>query len=245
MVGKECGCRERPVSLSCFQRAHSGRSLARQLGINLLEVGTFELHDERYRRNSGDRCFYCKQELFSRLLKLPAFEGWRVCDGTHAEDDSSDRPGNRARLELGIASPLRVCGFTKAEIRVIASGIGLANWNKPASPCLASRVPVGTRVNEHRLESAGLIESALARAGYEIYRARIAQDQVRVEVGPGEVGRLGGDQRLRSEIVKLAESRGYSRVFFDPVGYRGGDTSLSTELASAVSSVSRIIEELS
>lgn len=196
----------------------TAREVAAHLEAPLLELSTDELSDARYRANRGDRCYFCKSALFDRAAVEEALNGWSLCDGTNADDLVADRAGMRAGGERGVRSPLREAGFGKAEIRALARERGLENWDRPARPCLASRVQVGTEVNSAVLGNVEQLESVLAAANFRVYRARIQDDQVTVVLGKDELGRLGEPEWTRA-FTEKAEALGYRTVRFDENGY--------------------------
>ena len=195
------------------------RRVAAECGGELLEIETTELEREGYRANAGDRCFYCKDELYSRIGSHPRLEGWSVCDGTHAEDPADDRPGMRAAEERGVHSPLRDVGLTKAEIRALAQEYRLENWDRPARPCLSSRVVTGTEVSAETLHGIERLEAILERAGFRVYRARVDKDDVIVTVAPDELERFA-EAEWRTRFVEEANRLGFRRVLADLRGYR-------------------------
>ncbi|MHC4342438.1 MAG: ATP-dependent sacrificial sulfur transferase LarE, partial [Planctomycetota bacterium] len=122
-------------------------AVARHLGVPHRVVATQEMSDPAYTANDGERCYFCRREMYGALEKLAAAEGLAaIADGLQAEDDADDRPGVRAAVEQGVLHPLREAGFRKRELRRLARSFGLALHDKPAQPCLASRLPVGVEV---------------------------------------------------------------------------------------------------
>ena len=125
------------------------------------------------RANPSDRCYYCKQQIFSTIIDTAARDGYSlILDGTNASDDASDRPGMRALKELKVRSPLRECGLTKAEIRRLSREAGLFTWDKPAYACLATRVAQGEEITAEKLEKTELAEGYLMRMGFSDLRVR-------------------------------------------------------------------------
>jgi len=188
------------------------------------DLETEELDHPGYRANRGDRCYHCKTELYSRIRTStdPRLEGVTVIDGTHAEDLAGDRPGIVAAGEQGVSSPLREFGFTKTEIRSLAREMGLPNWDRPARPCLASRIPVGTEVDRELLAKVEALEILLAGEGFSIFRARCDRQEVVIELGTEELERRrenGWRRRLRAFAGRL----GYDQVRLDlrPYGGKG------------------------
>ncbi len=197
----------------------SARTVALALGVPLLEIATHELERPEYVANAGDRCFHCKTELYGLLAGHPQLRGRVLVDGTHAEDPSGDRPGMRAASEQGVRSPLREAGLGKRAIRAWARELGLPNWSRPARPCLASRVGIGTEVTTGRLETIAALETILAEEAFRVFRARIDGELVVIQLGRAELSRLP-EPRWRTRIVERARALGISRVLFDEDGYR-------------------------
>jgi uncharacterized protein len=196
------------------------RALAASLGVTLREVETAELDDPRYVVNAGDRCFFCKTELYSKLLAATEDIPLRtVVDGNHAGDVGADRPGMRANATLGIASPLQDVGLGKAEIRALSRALGLAQWDKPEAACLASRVPVGTAVTAGTLGRIGAAERVLKSLGFRHVRVRHEGHIARVEVSPSDMPRVVDE---RTAIVAGIRSVGYDYVTLDLGGYTKG-----------------------
>ena len=166
------------------------RQVADHIGARLIEVETEELESEEYRANRGDRCFYCKNELYGMISRDPRLREHHIADGTNADDVAGDRPGMRAAAAIGVVSPLREAEFGKSDIRSLARFRGLSNWDRPARPCLASRIAVGTQVDARKLADVEALEAVLSRHGFSGYRARIVDRRVLVEVGLDEVARL-------------------------------------------------------
>lgn len=196
------------------------RRVAAEIDAPLVELPTSELERPAYRANAGDRCYHCKSELFDRVVAAARFPGWTVCDGTHAGDATQDRAGWRAGQERGVRSPLREVGLDKADVRALARADGLSVWDRPARPCLASRVAVGHEVTRSVLADIEAFESVLAAARFRVYRARVAGDRVTIELGQEELTRAD-ESHWRAELADLARARGYRDVLVDPDGYRG------------------------
>ena len=155
----------------------------------MLELDTAELDDPRYAANPSNRCYYCKTELWSRLVPVARARGFAtVVDGTNADDLSDYRPGAQAAREHHVASPLAELGFTKLHIRHASRALGIPTWQQPSSPCLSSRLPYGTEVTRGRLRQIELAEAALRRLGIAgDLRVRFHDDLARVELAPTEL----------------------------------------------------------
>jgi pyridinium-3,5-biscarboxylic acid mononucleotide sulfurtransferase len=198
------------VALECVER----------FGIPHLEVSTDELSEPGYVANAPDRCYFCKDELWSRLAGVARDRGLRtVVDGSNADDAGDHRPGARAAREHGVRSPLAEAGLTKPEIRVLSRRAGLPTWDQPASPCLASRVAYGIEVTPERLEQVERAEEALARRGLREFRVRHHGDVARIEVAPAELDAAAA--ALGPEVLYL-RGLGFDRILLDVEGYRRG-----------------------
>lgn len=198
----------------------AARETAAQLGLTLVEIETGELHDERFAANPSDRCYYCKQELFSVLRAMADERGLaHVADGNNADDLSDHRPGRRAAEELGIISPLQDIGMTKAEIREASRTLGLPTWDKPSMACLASRFPYGVRIEADGLAQVGRAEEALRALGLAQVRVRVHGPVARLEVAPDELERAFA---ARDEVSAALKSAGFAYAALDLDGYRTG-----------------------
>ena len=159
------------------------RRLCALCGINLKIIEADTLSDARIAENTEQRCYNCKKLLFSLLKQRAAEDGCTfVIDGTNASDRASDRPGMKALEELGIRSPLRECGITKADVRIFSKKARLFTWNKSSYACLATRIPCGTPIREEKLRLIEKSENALARLGFIDFRIRLEGNAARIEV---------------------------------------------------------------
>lgn len=212
----------------------TARRVAQQFGIPVHEVETNELNDPNYAANPSNRCFFCKSELWSRLVPLAMERGLSaVVDGTNADDLHDHRPGAAAGAERGVMSPLAIVGFTKGEIRERSRARGIPTWEQPSSPCLASRLPYGTVVTRERLSQVERAEAALRALGIRgEMRVRHHGDLARIEIIPDEIGRwLAPDaaRRLRDAVV----AAGFARVAVDLRGYRSGSLNVLAGVTAA------------
>ena len=198
----------------------SARSLARHLGLNLIEVETCELSDPRFAANPPERCYYCKMELFGLITHVADVHGLEyIADGSNADDFTDFRPGSKAAAEYKVVSPLQDVGMTKDDIRAVARELGLPNWDKPSMACLASRFPYGTPISEAGLERVAAAENALRQLGLTQFRVRAHDDMARVEVAPEEMDRAW---QLRTDVSKAVRAAGFTWVAQDMDGYRTG-----------------------
>jgi pyridinium-3,5-biscarboxylic acid mononucleotide sulfurtransferase len=196
------------------------RRCAREHGIPHMEVETREIDDPRYAANPANRCYYCKAELWSVLLRLAQQRGIAaVLEGSNADDAADWRPGLAAARERGVLSPLMDAGLTKAEIRLLSRDAGLPTWDQPAAPCLASRIAYGVPVTRERLGQVERAEASLRAAGFVEFRVRHHGNAVRVEVAGRELARALGHADALGEAVRAA---GFRRVLLDVEGYRRG-----------------------
>jgi pyridinium-3,5-biscarboxylic acid mononucleotide sulfurtransferase len=193
---------------------------ASRFGIPHLEIATEELADPGYVANRPNRCYFCKTELWSRLREIADQRGLAVViDGSNADDAGEYRPGMRAARERGVRSPLLEAGLTKAEVRALSRTLGLPTWDRPASPCLSSRLPYGLTVTPERLHQVEAAEEALRRLGFSEFRVRHHGDVARIEVVTGDLSRA-----LESAAVldRTLRQLGFRRVLLDADGFRSG-----------------------
>jgi uncharacterized protein len=197
-------------------------SVAHQWGLRYRLVESNEMDNPQFLANPVDRCYFCKSELFSELKPVAAQEGisW-IADGTIADDLEDYRPGRKACLEAGVRSPLLEAGLTKEEIRFLSHERGLPTWDRPASPCLASRIPYGTPVTRETLVKISAGEQFLRNLGLRQLRLRHHGDIARLELDEKDL-LIVMDDVVRSRVVKYIKSLGYKYVTLDLTGYRTG-----------------------
>jgi pyridinium-3,5-biscarboxylic acid mononucleotide sulfurtransferase len=201
--------------------------VARAIGIRHETITTAELAREGYRRNDRDRCYHCKSELYDRLEELAARRGYAVLlSGANADDVGDWRPGLRAAGEHGVLHPLLEAGVGKDEVRLLAGELGLPSATKPASPCLASRIPYGTAVDPVTLAQIDRAELALKRLGYRVLRVRHFGELGRVELAEDELPR-SRTAAGRAEIVAAVRSAGYREVEVADTPFRSGSLNAS------------------
>ena len=189
--------------------------------VPILEVETHELEDADYLANPTNRCFFCKTELWTRLVPLARERGFAVvCDGTNADDIREHRPGKAAGVEAGVRSPLAEVGLRKAEIRAASRELGLPTWDAPAAPCLSSRVRYGLSITPSRLKQVEESEAFLRALGVAgDLRVRHLGDVARLEVEPPWIPWI---EARRATIIAQLRSFGFVQVEIDPRGYRRG-----------------------
>lgn len=213
------------VSASLAPREReAARSTLTQAGLSecLREVETHEQELRAYQLNHPDRCFHCKTELYAELRQLAGESGFTtIANGNNLDDLGDFRPGMDAARERGIRSPLIEAHFTKDDIRSVAHGLGLSNWDKPAAPCLASRVPHGAEVNPEILERIARAESCLHDLGLSGFRVRHHGDVARLEVTQ-EQWHFFEDAARRAGVEAALVRCGYRFVALDLGGYKRG-----------------------
>ncbi len=203
-----CGCDVRAFYAAsafqpAFERADAER-LADQLGAPLTVVPLDVLAVDEVRSNPENRCYYCKRAIFAALIGAARAAGYdAIMDGTNASDDAGDRPGMRALAELGVLSPLRLCGIDKAAVREYSRRAGLFTWDKPAYACLATRVPAGTPIAAELLQRVEGAEAALFALGFSDFRVRLFHDAARLQL-PG------------AQLTRAAECRDAIRQALKP-----------------------------
>jgi uncharacterized protein len=221
----------RSASYPMEQRTRA-REVAGRFGVPVLELDTDELNDPRYAANPTNRCYFCKTELWSRLVPVARERGLAVViDGTNADDTHGHRPGKGAAVEQGVRSPLAELGFTKDEIRALSRVRDIPTWSQPSSPCLASRLPYGTEVTPLRLGKIEAAERALRGIGVAgDLRVRYYGDVARVELSPAELDRWRTIEN-RDAVRAAVTSAGFESVELDLRGFRSGSLNRADEQA--------------
>jgi pyridinium-3,5-biscarboxylic acid mononucleotide sulfurtransferase len=199
------------------EQRHQCERLAHAWGLNWSTVETSEMDDERYVANNGDRCYWCKTHLMDALAPLAGSA--TVVLGVNVDDLGDHRPGQQAARERGARFPLVEAGLTKTMIRSLSRSIGLDSWDRPAAPCLSSRLPYGTPVTIGRLTAVERAEAGLRRLGFLDVRVRHHGDVGLVEVAADETDRAIG---CRADIVDTVRSSGFRFVALDLEGFESG-----------------------
>ena len=196
--------------------------VAAQMGIPLITLETHELEDERYVANDFNRCYFCKNELFSELEPLAKKYNLRyIAYGINKDDDGDFRPGQRAAREFGVRGPLKEAGMGKQDIRAVAKLLGVPVWDKPAMACFSSRIPYGSKVDVASLRMIYKAEKLLHDLGFRQLRVRHHDKIARIEVERSELPRLI-DEEISQQVTTGLREIGYLYVTVDLQGYRTG-----------------------
>jgi len=205
------------------------KAVAKRLGLNHRVIQTLEVEREDYKANDSNRCYFCKDELYTTMTGLASDEGYAfVANGANVDDLGDFRPGLGAAKRHGVRAPLVEAGLTKDEIREMSHGMGLPTWDKPAQACLSSRIPYGTPVTIESLGRIAKAEEFLHGLGIAQLRVRHHGSVARIEVEPSDLALLVQDD-VRSAISEHFRSIGYAYVTLDMEGFRSG--SLNETLA--------------
>jgi uncharacterized protein len=208
-------------SFSAYDRRQA-ETFANQINLRHEFIETHEFENPQYVLNQADRCYHCKTELFGVLAKVRSARGFgAVTYGVNADDMKDFRPGHRAAAEFGVMAPLLDAGLSKAEIRELSRRAGLATWDRPASACLASRVPYGLPVTIETLSRVERAENVLREFGFRQVRVRAHGGLARIEIAPDELPRA-----LQAEMAEAIAARvrgtGFAYATLDLDGYRQG-----------------------
>ena len=213
-AARACDCDVEPFyAQSAFQPEFERRDAARmaaQLKVPLNVVPLDVLAVEAVRANPANRCYYCKQAIFTALLAAARAKGYdAVMDGTNASDDAGDRPGMRALEELAVLSPLRLCGITK--VRAYSRQAGLFTWDKPAYACLATRIPTGTPITGEDLARVEGAEMALFNLGFADFRVRLFHGAARLQLPAAQMA----DAIVRRDEIRKALAPWFDTIMLD------------------------------
>ena len=200
----------------------AAKETAASLDVPVTVLETHEYENPEYRKNDGSRCYHCKSELFGEVQKYALRVGIPyVLDGSNADDVGDYRPGMRAKDERNVRSPLLEAGLDKAEIRRFSRALGLSTWDKPAAPCLSSRIPYGSAITEEKLRQVEAAERGLRDLGFRTCRLRHHDQLARVEVPAEDLPRLL-DPQIRSRVIEVIKGAGFLFVALDLEGFRSG-----------------------
>jgi len=200
----------------------AARRVADAMGVPLKVIETREYDNPLYRKNDRERCYHCKSELFEKVVEFARAEGIpHVLDGSNFDDLKDYRPGMRARGEKGVRSPLQEAGLTKEEIRRHSRALGIPTWDKPAAPCLSSRIPYGTEVTQEKLRQIEAAEAVLRALGFREVRVRHHGEVARIEIPLADLPRLL-EPAARQAAVEGLKRAGFLYVALDLQGLRSG-----------------------
>jgi len=198
------------------------KKMCEETGIRQMIIKTEELKKESFAKNPTDRCFYCKDELFNKIGEIARSEGYKfVLDGSNLDDTADWRPGRKAAVNHGIKSPLIEAGLNKKEIREISKSLNLPSWDKPSSPCLASRFPYGQKITAGALKQVSEAEEFLRSLGFVEFRVRHHRDIARIEFNEKDIASALNPEK-RKVIAEKLKSIGYRFVVLDMEGFRSG-----------------------
>jgi uncharacterized protein len=219
---------EHALSVTALSPSYSAHDRAvvvefvRQLGVRHEFIETHEMENPKYRANASDRCYFCKDELFTVLDGIAQERGFAaVAYGVNADDALDFRPGHRAATEHRVLAPLLDAGLHKAEIRRLSQRARLPTWDRPASACLASRLPYGTEVTPEKLALVERGEAALRELGFRQFRVRLHEKLARIEIAPEEMPRAMSPE-MAAAITAQLKAAGFLYVALDLEGYRQG-----------------------
>jgi uncharacterized protein len=228
---------ERALSVTALSASYSAydreqlEKFLQTTGLRHEFIETHELENPAYRANASDRCYYCKDELFSALNRIAVDRRFAaIAYGVNADDTSDFRPGHRAAYEHHILTPLLEAQLRKSEIRFLSQRAGLPSWDRPASACLSSRLPYGTEVTAERLSLVERGEAALRELGFRQFRVRLHDNLARIELAPAELPRALSPE-MAAAIANALKAAGFTYVALDLEGYRQG--SLNENLAKS------------
>ncbi|HVE55587.1 MAG TPA: ATP-dependent sacrificial sulfur transferase LarE [Pyrinomonadaceae bacterium] len=208
-------------SVSAIQQREAA-DIARKFDLNFQTIRTDELENPDYQANPTNRCYFCKTELYGKLSAFAQKTGINhILDGTNADDVGDYRPGRAAAEEKSVRSPLVEAGLTKNEIRELSKKLALPTWDKPASPCLSSRIAYGVPVTIERLSKVERGETVLRKLGFREFRVRLHDELVRLEIAPAELEKalnIETAEHLANEFKKI----GFRYVTLDLKGFRSG-----------------------
>jgi uncharacterized protein len=226
IAARELGERALSVTGESASLAHDQRAeiatLVERFGFRHETLQTDELADPRYLANASNRCYFCKSELYGKLAPRARDRGYKfVVDGSTLDDLGDFRPGRTAANEYGVRSPLIEAGMTKNDVRELSRRAGLPTWDKPASPCLSSRIAYGLPVTIERLSAIDRGEAILREMGFREFRVRHHDELVRLEIAPAEMAKaLSAD--VVDEFARRFREIGFKYVTLDLHGYRTG-----------------------
>lgn len=201
---------------------HDAEEFVKRFGIAHEYIQTYEFDNPEYVRNDPDRCFHCKDELFTRLEQVGRERGYEhIVYGVNLDDLGDYRPGQNAAKKHQVEAPLADAGLTKAEIRELSRLAGLPTWDRPASACLSSRIPYGTPVTIENVKTVELGEEEIKALGFRQFRVRFHGEVVRIEIAPDELERALTVE-MAQRFTRIFKDLGFQYVTLDLEGYRQG-----------------------
>ena len=219
---------DRAIAVTAKSCSFPGRELdeatafCEKEGIRQIVIESEELDIDGFRQNPKNRCYICKRELFTKIIRTAAENGIEyVAEGSNMDDNGDYRPGLMAVAELGVKSPLRYAELTKEEIRELSKEMNLPTWDKPSFACLASRFVYGETISEEKLHMVDQAEQLLLDLGFRQVRVRIHGNIARIEVLPEEIGKLT-EEPIRTKVYTTLKALGFAYVTMDLSGYRTG-----------------------
>lgn len=198
------------------------KDYCKELGVKQLICHPEELQIEEFVNNPVNRCYICKKEIFTQIIKLAKeYNTGIVVEGSNLDDNGDYRPGHQAIKELGVKSPLRDCGFTKAEIRELSNYFNIPTWDKPSYACLASRFPYGEKITAEKLDMVDKAEQYIMDLGFRQVRVRIHDKIARIELLAEDMDRFM-DVKIREGVYEEFKKIGFEYTALDLKGYRTG-----------------------
>ena len=196
------------------------KQFTKKMKIRHIIIESKEMENEKFKKNTSDRCYYCKKELFSKIKKIAITQNIKhIIDGSNADDTNDYRPGRKAIIEYGVESPLKEAGLTKKEIRKLSLKMQLNSWNKPQQACLASRLPYGMSITKERLKQVEQAELFLIKLGLNQVRVRHHNSIARIEVKKGDFSKI---LKHSKKIIQKFKKLGFAYITLDIEGYRSG-----------------------
>ncbi|MGD2278515.1 MAG: ATP-dependent sacrificial sulfur transferase LarE [Candidatus Omnitrophota bacterium] len=210
----------------------NSRKVTHRLGVKHVIINSSELDNENIKNNAVDRCYFCKKDIFRKMLTLAKGYGLkRVCEASNVDDANEYRPGEKAVRELGIASPLKEAGFTKKDIRSVSKEMDLETWDAPSRSCLLTRFPYGSRIEITELERVKKAEDTLQGLGFKQTRVRVYGDLARIEIPHEDIGKLL-EEKISGKVIAKLKALGYNYVTLDLEGYRTGSMDINIDPGS-------------
>lgn len=198
------------------------KKFSKQTGVKHIVIKTNELKNKKFIKNPRERCFYCKEELFKQLIKIAQkFRCKYILDGSSLDDLNDWRPGRKAAIKHKVHSPLIEAKLTKKDIRSLSKKLELPSWNRPASPCLASRIPYGKHITTKVLKQISASEDFIRSLGFREFRSRHYGNAAKIEINENEFKKLN-DPQIRQAIVKKLRAIGYKSIYLDFEPFKSG-----------------------